>query len=79
MEREVTLNLDERAHEYFGGDVQGYWITVDGARGEVKAWRVWQRPHRGPDRKAGLVWARTAREATRELNAAARHAVGEHA
>ena len=68
----VTDRLTKQAKEYFGGDVQRFWIMVSGKRGEPRVYTLWQDPHWLPRRVAASVIAFTHREAARKFNSMAK-------
>ncbi len=66
--------LSARAREYFGGDVQGFWIE----RPSPGHYELWQRPHWGSPRRVSAAFG-DAREAIRKFNQDARDADRNHA
>jgi hypothetical protein len=78
MPKFIEARLSDRAHEYFGGDVQRYHIERDDGP-SVRAYRLYQVPHRGSTRECAVVFAATAREARREFNKMARYSDTDHA
>lgn len=79
MTREISIDrLSCRAREYFGGDVQGFWIEREPGRGAT-FYSVVQRPHWGGGRReAARVCALSARDAAKQFNRMARGASRSH-
>lgn len=71
MTREIeTSLLSARARDYFGGDVQGFWIERSGGKAPYR-YELSQRPHWGNPRVAASCYAMTADEARKEFDAMA--------
>ena len=77
MARHIESNLNARAHEYFGGDVQRYWIERD-KRAGAAVYRLYQMTHRGGAREAACVIAFKADKARQMFNAIAESDAAEH-
>ena len=59
----IEPRLNDVAHEYFGDDVQRYWIVRERSPVSYATYRLYQQPHRGDRREFANVVAKTAAEA----------------
>ena len=58
-----TDGMSVRAKEFYGDDVQGFWVEREEYRKGASHYSLYQRPHRGDKRLAARVCAMTAPEA----------------
>lgn len=74
-----TNNLSPRSREYFGGDVQRFWIEREPHKGVTATkYSIWQQPHWLNKREVAIVYAFNLQEAIEKFDAIAYFADTEH-